>query len=253
MASRTELNRVTLADKHHRADIVLPSHTPIGHLLPDSRQLLDDRVASRTSARQLLASDGAVLLRLVRPRSTPLAPVVHDVANQVADDRDLRTSRRCPVARRATAGVATTVVTLITALLARRERWRGGPFASRTVRGLRRIVSSSAAWEVAEVVRAAERLQQTVTTGRQAATTSIRGAAGKATGHAPLGTACAHYRQDPVLFVESDPALGSLPLRLGTQPLRPSAPHDVLGRAQSLQRHVTEGRIVARTERASRA
>ncbi|MFD4032147.1 CpaE family protein [Streptomyces sp. NPDC058637] len=101
-----------------------------------------------------------------------------------------------------------------------RKPRHGEPFASRAVRGLRRIVSSSAAREVAELTRTAERLQQPVTTGRQIAVTSIRGGAGKSTVAALLGTTYAHYRQDPVLLVEADPALGSLPLRLGVQSLR---------------------------------
>ncbi|MFE4212088.1 MinD/ParA family protein [Streptomyces sp. NPDC056844] len=59
-----------------------------------------------------------------------------------------------------------------------------------------------------------------MTTGRQIAVTSIRGGAGKSTVAALLGSTYAHYRQDPVLLVEADPALGSLPLRLGCQSLR---------------------------------
>jgi MinD-like ATPase involved in chromosome partitioning or flagellar assembly len=101
-----------------------------------------------------------------------------------------------------------------------RKPRRGEPFASRTVRALRRTVSSSAAREVAETTRTAEVLQQPVTTGRQIAVTSIRGGAGKSTVAALLGTTYAHYRQDPILFVEADPALGSLPLRLGAEKLR---------------------------------
>ncbi|MFB7466911.1 MinD/ParA family protein [Streptomyces sp. NPDC056224] len=97
---------------------------------------------------------------------------------------------------------------------------RGEPFAARAVRAVRRTVSSSAAREVAEATRAAEMLQQPVTTGRQIAVTSIRGGAGKSTVAALLGTTYAHYRQDPVLFVEADPALGSLPIRLGAETLR---------------------------------
>ncbi|MFF9685791.1 MinD/ParA family protein [Streptomyces sp. NPDC014623] len=96
----------------------------------------------------------------------------------------------------------------------------GEPFAARVARGLRRIVSSSTAREVAEITRTAEQLQQPVTTGRQIAVTSIRGGAGKSTVAALLGTTYAHYRQDPVLLVEADPALGSLPLRLGARSLR---------------------------------
>ncbi|MGP3752573.1 MinD/ParA family ATP-binding protein [Streptomyces sp. IBSNAI001] len=101
-----------------------------------------------------------------------------------------------------------------------RKPCHGEPLVSRAANAVRRIVSSSAAREVAEITRTAERLQQPVTTGRQIAVTSIRGGAGKSTVAALLGTTYAHYRQDPVLLVEADPALGSLPLRLGAQSLR---------------------------------
>ncbi|MGW2255873.1 MinD/ParA family protein [Kitasatospora sp. NPDC001660] len=98
---------------------------------------------------------------------------------------------------------------------------RGGePFAARAAHSVWKNVSSSASREVAEVTRIAESLQQPVTTGRQIAVTSIRGGAGKSTVAALLGTTYAHYRQDPVLFVEADTALGSLPIRLGTETLR---------------------------------
>ncbi|MGW1538858.1 nucleotide-binding protein [Streptomyces sp. NPDC002309] len=97
---------------------------------------------------------------------------------------------------------------------------RGEPFGTRALRAVRRTVSSSAAREVAETTATAEVLQQTVTTGRQIAVTSIRGGSGKTTVAALLGTTYAHYRQDPVLVVEADPALGSLPLRLGAENLR---------------------------------
>ncbi|WP_411096493.1 MinD/ParA family protein [Streptomyces sp. 020-2-3H-GM] len=97
---------------------------------------------------------------------------------------------------------------------------RGEPSALRVSRAMRRLVSSSAAREVAELTHVAEFIQQPVTTGRQIAVTSIRGGAGKTTVAALLGTAYAHYRQDPVLLVEADPALGSLPLRLGADALR---------------------------------
>ncbi|MEU9235082.1 MinD/ParA family ATP-binding protein [Streptomyces subrutilus] len=101
----------------------------------------------------------------------------------------------------------------------RRAR-HGESFPARALRAVRRTVSSSASREVAEATRAAELLQQPVTTGRQIAVTSIRGGAGKSTVAALLGTTYAHYRQDPVLFVEADPALGSLPIRLGAETLR---------------------------------
>ncbi|MFF9685790.1 type VII secretion integral membrane protein EccD [Streptomyces sp. NPDC014623] len=137
MTSRSELSRVTLVGERRRADIVLPSDTPIGQLLPDILQLLDDQVASRPLTRQLVTSDGSALahdstlasagvsdgavLRLVRSRSALPAPVVHDVADHVADDLDMRAWRRRPAARRAVAGAATTVLALTAALLARRE------------------------------------------------------------------------------------------------------------------------------------
>ncbi|MFB7208478.1 MinD/ParA family protein [Streptomyces sp. NPDC056255] len=101
-----------------------------------------------------------------------------------------------------------------------RKARRGEPFATRAARALRVSVSSSAAREVARSTATAETLQQPVTTGRQIAVTSIRGGAGKSTVAALLGTTYAHYRQDPVLLVEADPALGSLPLRLGADSLR---------------------------------
>ncbi|WSQ09204.1 hypothetical protein OG604_16295 [Streptomyces sp. NBC_01231] len=97
---------------------------------------------------------------------------------------------------------------------------RGEPFSARALRAVRRTVSSSAAREVAETTATAEVLQQPVTTGRQIAVTSIRGGSGKTTVAALLATTYAHYRQDPVLAIEADPALGSLPLRLGAQTLR---------------------------------
>ncbi|MFJ6721011.1 MULTISPECIES: type VII secretion integral membrane protein EccD [unclassified Streptomyces] len=135
--SRAQLSRVTLVGERRRADMVLPSDTPIGQLLPDILQLLDDRAASRPMTRQLLTSDGSALpqdstlasagiadgavLRLVRIHSAPPAPVVHDVTDLVADDLDLRAWRWRPAARRGSAGVATVLFTMTAALLARRE------------------------------------------------------------------------------------------------------------------------------------
>ncbi|MDH6623396.1 MinD-like ATPase involved in chromosome partitioning or flagellar assembly [Streptomyces sp. LBL] len=97
---------------------------------------------------------------------------------------------------------------------------RGESFSARALRAVRRTVSSSAAREVAETTATAEVLQQPVTTGRQIAVTSIRGGSGKTTVAALLATTYAHYRQDPVLALEADPALGSLPIRLGAETLR---------------------------------
>ncbi|MET8881578.1 type VII secretion integral membrane protein EccD [Streptomyces rubiginosohelvolus] len=137
MTSRSELSRVTLVGERRRADIVLPSDTPIGQLLPEILQLLDDRAASRPLTRQLIASDGSALphdstlasagvsdgavLRLVRTHAAPPAPVVHDVTDQVADHLDLQAWRWRPAARRVAAGASTVAFAVIAALLARRE------------------------------------------------------------------------------------------------------------------------------------
>nr|WP_202534132.1 type VII secretion integral membrane protein EccD [Streptomyces sp. SID3212] len=131
------MSRVTLVGERRRADIVLPSDTPIGQLLPDILQLLDDRAATRPMTRQLITSDGSALphdstlasagiadgavLRLVRAHSAPPAPVVHDVTDQVADDLDLQAWRWRPAARRTSAGVATVAFAVVAALLARGE------------------------------------------------------------------------------------------------------------------------------------
>ncbi|MEE1839127.1 MULTISPECIES: type VII secretion integral membrane protein EccD [unclassified Streptomyces] len=135
--SRAQLSRVTLVGERRRADIVLPSDTPIGQLLPDILQLLDDRAAARPMTRQLITSDGSALphdstlssagiadgavLRLVRAHSAPPAPVVHDVTDLVADDLDLQAWRWRPAARRTSAGVASVAFAVVAALLARRE------------------------------------------------------------------------------------------------------------------------------------
>ncbi|MGW4234740.1 hypothetical protein ACWEF9_36650 [Streptomyces sp. NPDC004980] len=91
---------MTLVGERHRADIALPSRTPIVQLLPDMHQLHSDRITSRTLVRQLPTSDGAALPLPVRSRSTPPALVVHNVVDPVADGPALHTSHRCPVARR---------------------------------------------------------------------------------------------------------------------------------------------------------
>ncbi|NKI41543.1 type VII secretion integral membrane protein EccD [Streptomyces physcomitrii] len=137
MTAGAQLSRVTLVGERRRADIVLPSDTPIGQLLPDILQLLDDRAASRPMTRQLITADGSALphdstlasadvpdgavLRLVRAHSAPPAPVVHDVTELVADDLDLRAWRWRPAARRTSAGLATIAFAMTAALLARRE------------------------------------------------------------------------------------------------------------------------------------
>ncbi len=82
------------------------------------------------------------------------------------------------------------------------------------------MFASSPAAETAAVTQAAYAIQQPVTTGRQIAVSSIRGGAGKSTVAALLALTYAHYRPDPVLALEADPALGTLPHRLGAREVR---------------------------------
>lgn len=95
----------------------------------------------------------------------------------------------------------------------------GDSMVRRTGRSLRKL-TASAAREVTEEQRVARELQQPVTTGRVIAVTSIRGGAGKTTAAALLARTFNHYRHDPVLALEADAVLGTLPVRLGAQSVR---------------------------------
>lgn len=100
---------------------------------------------------------------------------------------------------------------------------RGDDLARRAVRAVRALFASSSAADVERVKRVAAMLQRPVTTGRQIVVTSVHGGAGKTTIAALLGSAYAHHRPDPVLVVEANPTLGTLPVRLGAPALRWSA------------------------------
>ncbi|MEW1861606.1 type VII secretion integral membrane protein EccD [Streptomyces sp. NPDC088194] len=129
------LSRVSLVGARRRMDLVLPSDEPVGRLLPDIIEMLDDRVATQPMLRQLVTSDGSVVphdgtlrdagvldgtvLRLVRVQDVPSAPVVHDVTDEVAEDLDVRAWRWSPQARRITAGAALVGWLLVGGLLAR--------------------------------------------------------------------------------------------------------------------------------------
>ncbi|MFF3893308.1 hypothetical protein ACFYY3_09015 [Streptomyces sp. NPDC001812] len=104
-------------------------------------------------------------------------------------------------------------------LLALGRPLHGDSVTRRTGRALRKL-TSSVAQDVAEQTRIARELQQPVTTGRVVAVTSIRGGVGKSTVSALLGRTLNHYRHDPVLTLEADAALGTLPVRLGAEAVR---------------------------------
>ncbi|MHB9854787.1 hypothetical protein [Streptomyces sp. Tue6028] len=95
----------------------------------------------------------------------------------------------------------------------------GDSVTRRTGRTLRKL-TASASQDVAEETRLAGELQQPVTTGRVIAVTSIRGGVGKSTVSALLGRTFNHYRHDPVLTLEADAALGTLPVRMGAESVR---------------------------------
>ncbi|NBE53823.1 type VII secretion protein [Streptomyces sp. YC537] len=95
----------------------------------------------------------------------------------------------------------------------------GDSVLRRTRRSLHKL-TASASQEVGEVTRLGRELQQPVTTGRVIAVTSIRGGVGKTTVSSLLARMFNHYRQDPVLALEMDPALGTLPVRLGAETVR---------------------------------
>ncbi|MEU8650293.1 hypothetical protein [Streptomyces sp. NPDC048737] len=104
-------------------------------------------------------------------------------------------------------------------LLALGRPLHGESVTRRTGRALRKL-TSSVAQDVAEQTRIARELQQPVTTGRVVAVTSIRGGVGKSTVSALLGRTLNHYRHDPVLTLEADAALGTLPVRMGAEAVR---------------------------------
>ncbi|MFG2619062.1 hypothetical protein ACGFXC_15775 [Streptomyces sp. NPDC048507] len=96
----------------------------------------------------------------------------------------------------------------------------GDPAGRRVLRVLRGALGGSAARAVATESGLAAQVQQPVTTGRHIVVTSIRGGSGKTTVTALLSRTYNHFRHDPVLTLEADAALGTLPVRLGVESLR---------------------------------
>jgi MinD-like ATPase involved in chromosome partitioning or flagellar assembly len=92
---------------------------------------------------------------------------------------------------------------------------RGDPLLRRMSRELLRTVGAAASRDVHDRMALAAALQRPVTTGRRIVVASARGGAGKSTMSALIGTVLSYYRQDRVLVIDADPALGSLPMRLG--------------------------------------
>ncbi|MGW2081803.1 AAA family ATPase [Streptomyces sp. NPDC001939] len=99
----------------------------------------------------------------------------------------------------------------------------GDSMSRRAGAGLRRL-TAPAGQEATELTRLAQQVQQPVTTGRVIAVTAIRGGVGKSTVSALLGRTFNHYRHDPVLALDADAALGTLPVRMGAQAVRWTCP-----------------------------
>ncbi|WP_420000332.1 type VII secretion integral membrane protein EccD [Streptomyces boninensis] len=134
---RSGLSRVTLVGDRRRIDLVLPSSEPVGRLLPEVLELLGDRAGARPELRQLVTASGLVLapessladagiadgavVRLVRTADAPAAPIVHDVADEAAEDLDVRAWRWEPRSRRISMGAAALVMAFAAAVLARAE------------------------------------------------------------------------------------------------------------------------------------
>lgn len=95
----------------------------------------------------------------------------------------------------------------------------GDTLPQRAGRSLRRLAAVGGQG-AAEEARLALEVRQPVGVGRIVAVTSIRGGVGKSTVAALLGRTFNHYRHDPVLTLEADGALGTLPVRMGAQTVR---------------------------------
>ncbi|MBK0866301.1 MULTISPECIES: EsaB/YukD family protein [unclassified Saccharopolyspora] len=115
-AATGTLTRVTLAAPWRRVDLVIPSETALGELLPEIVRLLGYRTVESPQSYRLSLFDGTVveldqsprsadiadgaLLRVDRISDAPMPAVVHDVTDEVADDLERRPGRWGDAARR---------------------------------------------------------------------------------------------------------------------------------------------------------
>ncbi|QCU77407.1 type VII secretion integral membrane protein EccD [Citricoccus sp. SGAir0253] len=96
--------RVLLAGERRNADLLLPSDTPVGALMPQVLDLLDDHPREALGTKALVRADGAEVppertvaeagvldgerLRLVSRTEAPPAPIVYDLHDTVSDSTD---------------------------------------------------------------------------------------------------------------------------------------------------------------------
>lgn len=124
----TAWSRVTLVGDQRRVDAVLPAQEPVGALMPEVLELLDDQVQNPAMLRHLVTASGTVLdgdatlaerdiadgavLRLVRAEEPVPAPVVHEVPEAVSLALDDHRGRWNPEAARWTATAALVALAL---------------------------------------------------------------------------------------------------------------------------------------------
>lgn len=121
-------SRVTVVGQRRRMDAVLPVDEPLGRLLPDLLQMLDEPVdrwprrrflttvggalvAPENSLASARLSDGSVL-RLAAEGELPPAPTVYDLTEETVDDLGRRATVFRPRHRRALAGAALVISVL---------------------------------------------------------------------------------------------------------------------------------------------
>ncbi|GAA1679149.1 hypothetical protein GCM10010977_19290 [Citricoccus zhacaiensis] len=107
--------RVSLVGQRRNADLLLPSDTPLGTLMPQILDVLDDRPDDSLGAKLLVRPDGGELpagqtlgetgvldgerLRLVSRTEAPPSPIVYDLNDTVSDHTEAVPGRWSPVYR----------------------------------------------------------------------------------------------------------------------------------------------------------
>jgi type VII secretion integral membrane protein EccD len=138
--------RVSLTGDHRNADLLLPSDTPVGALMPQILDILDDRPRESLGAKVLVRPDGDAVpaaqtfaeagvldgerLALVSQTEAPPAPIIYDLNDTVSDATDAVRGRWSDTYRflvcgtLASVGAWLAVVGLLDRFLAQ-EAWTG--------------------------------------------------------------------------------------------------------------------------------
>ncbi|MGD6979486.1 MULTISPECIES: type VII secretion integral membrane protein EccD [Citricoccus] len=138
--------RISLSGERRNADLLLPSDTPVGALMPQILDVLDDRPRESLGAKVLVRSDGGTVpavqtfaeagvldgerLALVSQTEAPPAPIIYDLNDTVSDATDAVPGRWSDTYRSLVCGVLAAlgawlaVVGLLDRLLAE-DAWTG--------------------------------------------------------------------------------------------------------------------------------